>query len=1087
MTDFANLVMSIDSRDVKSGVSDLDRLTTAGTKAEKAIDRLGDETAQTGRQIKTAGEQAAVMARNAQSAASRVAGVGGASRLASHHMANLTYQVNDVVQGFAMGQRPMQIFAQQGFQIGQIAQQAGIGIGGLVKNVVGMMGRFVMAHPILSAFAVAAGLAAGAMNLLTSELNRTAELDAYAASLGLTKKEMKELDGVGVTFGDTLSGLWRTIDQGLGVSTVFSAIKTWAVDTFKTALDWTKKWVSATWAAFAGTANAAIAMGKATKQALTGDFAGALETVRAIPAAYEKAFQQSQSAIDGFIARWKTNTVAAARDRIAAQAKDLIDDRTEKALKDRGKAVGKTFADAMVETIEETMRKLRNMKPIITASDIFKGKTLNDTVAAAQEAERQRIEGERRVKEFYEEMHREQRETFLNGAYDFADIVGGTFGRAIRDLADALDRGFAGLAEQIGGGMSAKLSGIFKQMSAGAQIGNASASIMKSLGIKTSQTGAEIGGALGSFAGPIGAIAGSILGGVVGGLFKKTKKASATIEIIAGNAMQSSLTGNSSKLKAVAGALADSLIGGLMGIADQLGGVLGDGLRVSIGQRKKTFRVDLAGLGRTKNMPKFDTEEEAIAFAIQSVIRQGAITGLRAGTEALLKGAGDLEAQLQKALSFENVFRELENRANPAKAAIDAITKEFTALIDIFEEAGASAEDYASLQELMAIRQREAIETAFAPIRSMLDDLKGKADQAGDAVQSAAERVFAREASAIEAYASAVAAQRQEQASILRSQASEFASMASRLRDFAGSVFGVTAGSARFSMAAVNAAAQAGDVSALQAQRDAATSTATSRVEAMRRLAQIRNAATGAAGGFESQASLAEQQAAALVGIEDSASNMAALLADMQTATAAADIAREQMEALGLLTETELSFADAVAAYEEAKAARDDLMRGITEAGFAGLIEAQQQTGAQMLAALSATQAAATKAASDAAAAIAAAQAAAAAVNDNSQWMFNGIDLRTLNIPGFASGGMHMGGLRVVGEHGPEIEATGPARIWTADQIGGDRESAAEMRAMRQEMKEQRALLYQIAKTNSKMLDIERTQDVIGLPPTRAA
>ncbi|SMF83209.1 Phage-related minor tail protein [Azospirillum oryzae] len=38
-------------------------------------------------------------------------------------------------------------------------------------------------------------------------------------------------------------------------------------------------------------------------------------------------------------------------------------------------------------------------------------------------------------------------------------------------------------------------------------------------------------------------------------------------------------------------------------------------------------------------------------------------------------------------------------------------------------------------------------------------------------------------------------------------------------------------------------------------------------------------------------------------------------------------------------------------------------------------------------------------------------------------------------VPGFATGGMHVGGLRIVGERGPELEATGPARIWTADQI----------------------------------------------------
>lgn len=41
----------------------------------------------------------------------------------------------------------------------------------------------------------------------------------------------------------------------------------------------------------------------------------------------------------------------------------------------------------------------------------------------------------------------------------------------------------------------------------------------------------------------------------------------------------------------------------------------------------------------------------------------------------------------------------------------------------------------------------------------------------------------------------------------------------------------------------------------------------------------------------------------------------------------------------------------------------------------------------------------------------------------------------SLLMPGFADGGMHRGGLRMVGEKGPEVEATGPARYWTASQM----------------------------------------------------
>lgn len=65
--------------------------------------------------------------------------------------------------------------------------------------------------------------------------------------------------------------------------------------------------------------------------------------------------------------------------------------------------------------------------------------------------------------------------------------------------------------------------------------------------------------------------------------------------------------------------------------------------------------------------------------------------------------------------------------------------------------------------------------------------------------------------------------------------------------------------------------------------------------------------------------------------------------------------------------------------------------------------------------------------------------------------------LRGAGIPGFANGGNHSGGLRLVGERGWEIEATGPARYWNQEQLGrvisgGSQDMAeivAELRALR--------------------------------------
>lgn len=58
---------------------------------------------------------------------------------------------------------------------------------------------------------------------------------------------------------------------------------------------------------------------------------------------------------------------------------------------------------------------------------------------------------------------------------------------------------------------------------------------------------------------------------------------------------------------------------------------------------------------------------------------------------------------------------------------------------------------------------------------------------------------------------------------------------------------------------------------------------------------------------------------------------------------------------------------------------------------------------------------------------------------------FSGLG-KALGISGFAAGGYHKGGLRIVGENGPEIEATGPARYFSAsktrDMMGGGMGSA---------------------------------------------
>jgi len=87
-------------------------------------------------------------------------------------------------------------------------------------------------------------------------------------------------------------------------------------------------------------------------------------------------------------------------------------------------------------------------------------------------------------------------------------------------------------------------------------------------------------------------------------------------------------------------------------------------------------------------------------------------------------------------------------------------------------------------------------------------------------------------------------------------------------------------------------------------------------------------------------------------------------------------------------------------------------------------------------------------------------------------------------IPQFASGGYHSGGLRIVGENGPELEATGPSRIIPNGKIsvGSDSELRREVAEMRVDLK---SALVQIAKNTRKSSDTLNKFDYQGLPNSR--
>ncbi|MCA0920221.1 hypothetical protein [Pseudooceanicola nanhaiensis] len=103
--------------------------------------------------------------------------------------------------------------------------------------------------------------------------------------------------------------------------------------------------------------------------------------------------------------------------------------------------------------------------------------------------------------------------------------------------------------------------------------------------------------------------------------------------------------------------------------------------------------------------------------------------------------------------------------------------------------------------------------------------------------------------------------------------------------------------------------------------------------------------------------------------------------------------------------------------------------------------------------------------------------------------------IRTMGgVPAFAMGGLHAGGLRLVGENGPELEVTGPARYYSAPQTSdllGNRGVVEELRRLRAELAdlkdEQRQLGLSQASDLAKLRKLAVKDDTIGTPPERAA
>ena len=349
----------------------------------------------------------------------------------------------------------------------------------------------------------------------------------------------------------------------------------------------------------------------------------------------------------------------------------------------------------------------------------------------------------------------------LSGALEGYMTTGTGFGAVLGGLKD-----LKGLPE----GVSAALGKAFGGAQTGAQV----AGIGNALGIGLSQTGAEVGGAIGSFIPiPGGQVIGSVVGGLLGKLFGKRPRGGGAVT-------QDSVTvsANDSGITSSLDSFGSTLQSSITKIADALGASVGS-YDVGIGRYKEYYQVSAVGndlaLGnsyynqRSANALYDGTDaEEAMRVAILAALQDGAIKGIHEGAIRLLKAGKDLDTQIQKAVDFENVFKRLKSYTDPVGAALDTLDSEFTKLKETFDEAGASAEDYAALEKLYGIERtnaiKQAMEAVTGSLQSLYDDLtvgnsalslRDRKAEALATYQPLADRVKAGDTTAYDDYAAA--------------------------------------------------------------------------------------------------------------------------------------------------------------------------------------------------------------------------------------------------------------------------------------------------------------------------------------------
>lgn len=460
---------------------------------------------------------------------------------------------------------------------------------------------------------------------------------------------------------------------------------------------------------------------------------------RADAAEYKRAVGELSAA--NRVAQIAEDAVANAHSNAAAEAKKMMDAANAAAPKveklgasheKAGKAAkaAKAPVDELAKSYESLQRSVNDVERSISSGfsekldTYFGSKKSAEIKTAAQEtdelvasieklsddkyraASQQRQEALLAEEEAARQLNRQMQD--LARAFDQIGGIGGTLGDVVAAFAGLQSGDFSGVRGSVGGILTMlNTTGTGKEFLGGFrstldEFFGGAGKFTEALGAFGLAVSANqmIGDVLGFKGGPLG---------IFTSLFESlapAKKGRATFS----GALDYNLTGNSTKREDAVGDLAGAITDVLKKFADALGATV-SGFTGTVSLRDNNLRYDPSGQGITKTSKgamDFGQDEAALIQAVlRDAISDGVFGGLSDGVSRLLKSGTDIEAQLQKALSFQAVFSELAKMKDPTGAALQDLENQFNQLKAIFAEAGASTADYAALEELYALKRAD--------------------------------------------------------------------------------------------------------------------------------------------------------------------------------------------------------------------------------------------------------------------------------------------------------------------------------------------------------------------------------------------